>query len=101
MPKASICWTCKNARSGCSWMRQHKPVGGWQAAKTELGYLVKLCPQYTQSYAELSVAQIAQDMGASKRTVYRRGVKAIISFYAAQNRKVTYCSDNGRLYEWF
>lgn len=44
--KEHLCWSCKNAYSGCSWSVFYKPVNGWVAYKSNVSYLVHKCPQY-------------------------------------------------------
>ena len=47
----TLCWDCKNAmRGGCSWAdpEQQKPVDGWAAVKTSLGYIVHACPKFVR-----------------------------------------------------
>ncbi len=42
----TICWSCKNCTS-CSWSNG-KPVKGWTAKPTKIGYIVLACPQYAE-----------------------------------------------------
>lgn len=45
-----ICWDCRNAvpegKYGCEWSRHFKPVPGWIAEETGLGYRIASCPKF-------------------------------------------------------
>jgi hypothetical protein len=50
-PVQTLCWSC--ARAGtvdppppCSWIRGAKPVEGWTAVGTHIGYCVVECPRF-------------------------------------------------------
>lgn len=45
----TLCWDCKLAMvGGCSWtnLEMQKPVRGWKAIKTGMGYRVLSCPKF-------------------------------------------------------
>lgn len=50
------CWHCKNSyTNGCSWAREFKPVEGWKAVPTSIGYnpttksyQVISCPEFVE-----------------------------------------------------
>ena len=53
----TLCWDCANATDcGCDWSWQLKPVKGWEARKTEIGYIVIKCPEFERD--SLSYGQI-------------------------------------------
>ena len=48
-----ICWDCKKATGGCSWVDGFKPVEGWDATPTvvdgvEESFEIKSCPEFEQ-----------------------------------------------------
>ena len=46
--KDTLCWDCKRFNGGCSWTRpgDNRPVKGWNASKTAMGYNVHQCPEF-------------------------------------------------------
>lgn len=75
--KETLCWGCKNAVCGCSWV-DGKPVEGWDAEKTIVkdvdgdyeSYLVKACPEYVPDRRRvISVNELAQILGVTRTTV--------------------------------
>ena len=74
--KETLCWNCKRAcgANKCTWAECFRPVAGWDAEKTELGYLVKSCPQYIEDdeiEVTTSTKEIAKIIGVNLRTFFR------------------------------
>ena len=45
----TICWDCANAMNGgCTWANpiEQKPIEGWMAEETDMGYRVINCPEF-------------------------------------------------------
>lgn len=47
--RPTLCWSCRNAVSGCSWAKTGKPVQGWTATPTKVRALDKKCG-YIESF---------------------------------------------------
>lgn len=48
-----VCWNCKKATGGCSWVDDFKPVDGWDATPTmvddmEESFEIKSCPEFVE-----------------------------------------------------
>lgn len=89
--KNTLCWSCKNCEGGCSWLREFKPVEGWEAlhdvkkndaaGRGDLeSYLVLLCPEYVkgrctgvESYegAEQIVIEVAKLLADEYEAAYK------------------------------
>ena len=87
MKNDTLCWHCKNAYCKCDWSKNFKPIKNWVAEKTIIinsfsekekhitnSYIVKECPYYVRD-SKKTPKEIAQEMGISLKTYYRRKVK--------------------------
>lgn len=60
----SICWDCRKACGGCSWVDEFIPVKGWKACQKPIkaehngqdlilgSYLVRSCPEFIRDSKE-------------------------------------------------
>ena len=97
--KATLCWKCENACSGCSWSDgTFTPVEGWTVKKTRLrdstndgymdSYIVNDCPkfaddtkQYHTNYKMIPIAQ-------STKTATQRRIEAWNKSKSPQRRSL-------------
>jgi len=52
----NLCWSCRNATTGCSWSRDSIPVKGWDADEEPyrgyegtVTYKIRDCPQFIRN----------------------------------------------------
>ena len=53
-----VCWDCKKATGGCSWVDDFKPIEGWDARPTvvddmEQSFEIKSCPEFEEDDIKL------------------------------------------------
>lgn len=84
MKSFSICWECEKATNGkCSWSRNFVPVDGWDAEKTDNGYHVNKCPQFTkekkkkENYNNEGVKMLAAAVLKTAGTDYSNALKPL------------------------
>lgn len=88
-PKDTLCWDCGRAlRAGCSWSdpERQKPVNGWQAKKTRMGYIVQDCPCFERCSWCAGRYRTAEDyIFALEKAVKQKTNRA--DYYEEMNRK--------------
>ena len=78
-----LCWNCKKATGGCSWVDDFVPVIGWDATPTvvdeiEESFEIKSCPEFVEDDIQITtVAQLASILNISERTFQRKPIESI------------------------
>ena len=98
----TLCWDCKNAmRGGCSWCNPdiQKPVKGWKATPTDVGFVVHTCPEFVRDgygcgrYRTADDYILALETAMTQRKMQIARLKKIPDKIRAKNAKLTKALD--------
>lgn len=105
----TLCWECKKACGGCSWVDSFAPVKGWQAEKNVIpdkavggidSYCVKACPEFTPDDKRIiNLDELVKMVGHCHRKVMNMTHREIENKLAEKGYNVKYNYSGGYWYE--
>lgn len=97
---STLCWRCKNSLGFCSWSSELVPVKGWTAAKGNISYCVKSCPEFEPDVrVKVTMNEVAKMLGCSRRTLYRIGFDRVQQRVEERNLPLIFDETNNTFYK--
>ncbi|MCI7428540.1 MAG: hypothetical protein MSS83_05485 [Methanobrevibacter sp.] len=103
--KKSLCWSCKNCYSGCSWSKNFEPVEGWDATPQTFdrydSFLVRSCPLYeNDGFIKVYIKDLIKMLDISPRTFFRLKRSQIKTKILEQGYKL-FCFRSNKKWEYY